>query len=142
MEYIHRVHTNIQYMHTYTYTSCVWCCVNGTLSLFEFGARDRRTFGLRGSMVGEEHPGVGEEPTHQPSVAILAQVQQGGCRLTLLHGKRDHVHLLIQISPRRVSLRDDGGSHDDEAAMAPSGTSRGQSTQAGAGAWHGGGGLP
>ena len=52
-----------------------------------------------------EDPDAGEEPTHQPSVAILAQAQQGGCRLTLLHGKRDHVHLLIQISPRRVSYR-------------------------------------
>ena len=26
-----------------------------------------------------EDPEAGEEPTHQPSVAILAQAQQGGC---------------------------------------------------------------
>ena len=34
---------------------------------------------------GCEDPEAGEEPTHQPSVAILAQAQQGGCPI----GPRD-----------------------------------------------------
>ena len=73
-----------------------------------------------------EVPEAGEEPTHQPSVAILAQAQQGGCPI----GPRDTFFFRVRIwNPSQATQHNSRTTPNNSELLKPGRGQRGKPEQ-------------